>query len=111
MKSKDFGNILDEYNDISEKPYQIHLKHISAENRCCYCGRRDCKGCPLPFSDDKTLNTYLTKLDLETNQYLYTRTGKKDLSLEVIWNSAIPPEFFKVFMLTEPWPTEYQQEK
>ncbi len=61
---------------------------------CPFCEKIDCKNCPLPYSDDVTLETLLGKLTSErilvANGYLYDpqQSSREGIfELEVVWSS------------------------
>ncbi len=76
---------------------------------CHFCGDRKCEGCPLPFLSDLIYNDLLTKAGITSNVSFYPnfdtyKRGKYDLILEIVWNSAVPVEFFEYFQSAKPFP-------
>ena len=63
---KDFetDNDLDsiEYHKLRKYPYRIRIMSIDEKDRCYFCGRRFCEDCLLPFNDNLTVESILSRI-------------------------------------------------
>jgi len=85
--------------EISGYPYILRLQNFhsqsySSKENCVYCGKWDCKNCPVPYTDSLRVSDLLSKInnkDIIRNDYYYKEhaqynAGKQEFELEVTFS-------------------------
>lgn len=69
-------------------PYSLQFKDISGYNQdCFFCDEKFCGGaCPVPYTDELTVGSILSRAGLEDNNNFYHGHALKDIQVQMTWS-------------------------
>ena len=76
------------YFEQADLPYQLKIENNSSYGQNChFCDNYNCnRNYPVPYTDKVTILDMLHKVGVEDNVSFYTKDGKSDLILNLVFN-------------------------